>query len=152
MASGVDHLVLLGSIDKIKGLTLSENRESCPFCGELADIAEGVFDVAGSTLSVITAPRVTKEMLAALGDAVRSAYETDKSAEELAAEVERIDPAFGDLVREAGGGKLFRTALLLILAAIATCDVDITLDLNELVDQVRGKPPNSLTSSDRDAE
>ena len=91
-------------------------------------------------------------MLAALSDAVRSAYETSKSADEVAAEVERINPAFGALVREAARGKLFRTALLLILAAIATCDVDITLDVNELIDQVRDDSPRTLMSSHRDAK
>lgn len=133
----------------VKNLTLSSNKETCPFCGGLADIADGVFDVAGNVLSVVSAPSITKQMLAAFSAAVKKAYEEKKPPEELAKEVEKIDPSFGEIIRKSGSSKQFYlVSLLLIFTAIKSCNVDVKLDANRLIDQLRGTPPAAVTSGE----
>ncbi len=132
----------------IKNLTLIGNKETCPFCGGWANIADGVFDVAGNVLSVVSAPNITKQMLAAFSAAVTKAYEEKKPAEELAKEVEKIDPAFGDVIRRSGGNKQFYlVSLVLIVAAIKSCNLDVKLDANQLIEQIQGSAPSVTTSS-----
>ena len=62
----------------VKNVTLIGNKETCPFCGGWAYLADGVFDVADNILSVVAAPNVTRQMLAAFGAAVKQAYEEKK--------------------------------------------------------------------------
>ncbi len=133
----------------VKNLTLSGNKETCPFCGAWADIADGVFDVADNVLSIVSAPNITKQMLGAFGKAVKKAYEVKKPPEELATEVEKIDPSFGEIIRKSGSNKRFYlVSLLLIVAAIKSCNVDVKLDANRLIDQIRGTPPAAVTSNE----
>lgn len=132
----------------VKILTLSGNEETCPFCGEWAQIADGVFNVADNILSVIAAPNITKQMLAAFSSAIRLGYVQKKPPEELAKEVEKIDPSFGEVIRKSGSNKQFYlVALLLILAAIKSCSVEVKLDANRLIDQIQGTPPAVVMSA-----
>ena len=129
----------------VKNLTLIGNKETCPNCGEMANIVDGVFDVADNVLSVVKAPQITKEMLKALEVAIREAYEQKRPAEDLAEEVEKIDPSFGEIVRESGkNSTLYVASLLIILAAIRSCSVDVEIDANELIDQMRDAPPTEI--------
>ncbi len=86
----------------VQGLTLSGNKETCPYCGNMALIVDGVFNVADNVLSIISAPNVTKQMLASFEEAIKKAYAEKSDPEQLAKEVEKIDPSFGEAVREAG--------------------------------------------------
>lgn len=132
----------------VENLTLSGNKETCPYCGGSANLADGVFDVAGNILSVVSAPNVTKQMLAAFATAVKKAYEERKPLEELAKEVEKIDPTFGEIIRKAGtNSRFYIVALLLTLSAIKSCSVDVKLDANQLIDQIRDKSPAAVTSA-----
>jgi hypothetical protein len=131
----------------VQGLTLIGNKESCPFCGQMAHIADGVFDVADNVLSVVSAPNVTKQMLAAFEAAVKKAYAEKAAPEQLAKEVEKIDPSFGEVVRKVGkNNHLYLASLLIALAAIKSCSVDIKLDANRLIDQLTNSPPTAVVS------
>jgi hypothetical protein len=125
-------------------LTLRGNAETCPYCGRLAHVADGVFHIAGDILTVVSAPHITREMLAALSAAVRKAYQDKKPPEEVAQEVEKIDPALGAVIRKNASTPLYWLVLILILAAIKSCSVNITLDANRLIDQLQGVPPASV--------
>ena len=126
----------------VQGLTLSGNKETCPYCGNMAHIADGVFNVANSVLSVVSAPNITKQMLAAFEAAVKKAYAEKTAPEQLAKEVEKIDPSFGDAVRKAGNNNhLYVASLLIALAAIKSCSVDVKLDANRLIEQLTNSPP-----------
>ena len=98
-------------------LTLRGNAETCPYCGRLAHVADGVFHIAGDILTVVSAPHITREMLAALSAAVRKAYQDKKPPEEVAQEVEKIDPALGAVIRKNASTPLYWLVLILILAA-----------------------------------
>ena len=74
--------------------------------------------------------------------------------EELAKEVEKIDPSFGDAVRRVGKDhKLYLACLVLLITAINRCTpsvevkFDVHVDVNRLIEQVMDKPPASITSS-----
>lgn len=135
----------------VEGLTLIGNMESCPFCGQMAHIADGVFNVAGNVLSVVAAPNVTKQMLVAFDTAVKKAYAEKTAPEQLAKEVEKIDPSFGVIVRKVGKNKhLYLASLLIVLAAIKSCSLDIKVDANRLIDQLTNSPPPAVVSQDPD--
>jgi hypothetical protein len=131
----------------VKGVTLRGNVETCPHCGGLANIADGVFDIAGDVITVVSAPRITMEMLAAFRLAVQKAYTEKKPPETLAKEVEKIDPAFGDVIRKSGNNYLL--VLLLIILAIKSCSVSvgIKLDVNRLIEQMQNTPPAAVISA-----
>ena len=128
------------------------NTETCRFCGGEARTADGVFDITRNVITAVSAPHITLVMLAAFEAAVRRAYKEKKAPEELAKDVEKIDPTFGAVVRETGSrsnGHFYRYALLAILATIASCNVklDARLDLNQLMDQLRNTPPAVMISA-----
>jgi hypothetical protein len=132
-------------------LTLSGNKESCPRCGHMAQMADGVFNIANDVLSVVTAPNITKQMLAAFGTAVTKAQKENTPTEQLAAEVEKIDPSFGEAVRKAGANNATKVVgLLVLLAAIKSCSVDVKLDANRLIEQITNSPPAVVISQNPD--
>lgn len=127
----------------VKNTTLLGNKETCPKCGKLANIADGIFDVANNILSIVTAPNITREMLEALGGVVKKAYEQKKSSEELENEIKKIDPSFGGIIQKFGANKpilSFVFVVILILAKSchfnADYKLDMKLDVNELLNQV----------------
>ena len=130
-------------------LTLRGNKESCPFCGEMADTAEGVFDIAGDFISIISAPHITKQMISDLSVAVKKAYKEKITQEKLAEEIGKIDPSFGNAIGKVRGG-YFIAALLIILAIIRSCSVDVSIDANQLIDQLTGKSPTDIVSEQKD--
>jgi len=129
---------------------MSGNKESCPFCGSAADVAEGIFNITNNIISVISSPSVTKTMLVALETSIKNAYINKTPKGELADEVTKIDPSFGDLVRNPSTtNRLYFTFLLLLLAFIKSCNINVKLDANQLVDQIRGVQPSITTSGSK---
>jgi hypothetical protein len=130
----------------VQRLLLSGNRETCPYCGNMAHVADGLFNVAKNVLSVVAAPNITKQMLAAFEAAVRKAYTEKTPPEQLAREVEKIDPTFGDAFRKAGKNNLYAVSLVFALFAIKSCNLDIKLDANRLIEQLTNSPPAIVIS------
>lgn len=136
----------------VKNLTLKGNTESCPSCGGRAQIADGVFDVADGALSIVRAPHVTREMLSALEAALKLAMKKKSAPEQVAQEVEKIDPSFGKYVRKLGEKpSLYTAALILTIAAIHSCSmkVEVKLDANTLVDQIVNAPIVNTVPEDK---
>ena len=82
-------------------------------------------------------------MLSALEAALKLAMKKKSAPEQVAQEVEKIDPSFGKYVRMLGEKpRLFTAALFLTIAAIHSCSVkvDVKLDANTLVDQIINAP------------
>jgi hypothetical protein len=129
----------------IRGLHLRGNVETCPRCGGLANIADGVFDIAGDVVTAVTAPRMTTAMLAALSSALRKAYEEKKQPEEVAKDVEVIDPALAALIRKNVG--FWPLVVILVMLAIKSCSLNIALDANRLLDQLLNVSSPAVFSS-----
>jgi hypothetical protein len=124
------------------------NIETCPYCGGMAQTADGVFEVTGDILRVVSAPQITRDMLAALSVVVRRAFQENNPPEEVAQEVEKIDPSFGSLIRRSAMGGSFLVVLILLLWTIRSCvsvnvnvNVNVDLDVNQLFDQWINTPP-----------
>jgi hypothetical protein len=115
----------------------------------MAPIANATFQtIAGDVLAVIQAPGITRTMLLQFSRAAKKAYVEQQPPEVLAREVEKIDPSFGAVVRKSGNSDFYRYALLMIiLAVIHSCSVNIKLDLNQLIDQVMNMLPAAVIST-----
>src|SRR5687768_10859455 len=57
---------LLSIGGNVTGLSLEGNKETCPRCGEWADVLEGEFNVVGDTIEVLDASDLNRERLARL--------------------------------------------------------------------------------------
>ena len=142
---------LLSISGNVKNLTLSGNTETCPKCGNQARIAEGVFDIADGIITIVSAPPITKEMLARFGDIAIKAYEEKADPEILAKQADEIDPTLGKLVRSLGSNKpLYLTGLLLLILTIRSCNLNIDIDVNELIDQLNEANPTDITTKVQD--
>jgi len=138
---------ILSISGNVKNLTLSGNTETCPFCGSIANTAEGIFDIVNDIITVITAPDITKEMLAAFDAIVKKAYQEKTDPEDLAKQAEEIDPTLGKLVRSASSNKpYYLTGLLLLILTIKSCNFNINLDVNKLIDQLKDVAPSYITT------
>ena len=148
---------LIAVSGNVKDLTLSGNKETCPFCGQLADTVEGVFDMADGIIEIVSAPHITKQMLDALAAAVKNAYGDKTDPSDLAKEEDAIDPTLGTLVRAFGSkNQLYMTMLLILYFTAKSCSVnvnlDVKLDANQLLDQLRGRPPAAVIVGDDDSD
>ena len=130
----------------VENLTLSNNSESCPHCGGRAYLANGVFNIANDVISVISAPRFTMEMLQKLGAAVAEAYNDPSKAEQLNEVAESIDPELASVVSKiTSGDRLAMVGLFLLAMAIKSCSINVDLDANRLIDQLKEQPPQVTT-------
>jgi hypothetical protein len=129
----------------IQGLTLRNNSETCPYCGGIAFVADGIFDIANDVISVINAPSFTKEMLQKLGGAVVDAYKNPEKTDELIKFTESIDPNIAKTVKHLASSHKF-IGLFLLALAIKSCDVNVnvSLDANQLIDQMKSEPPQAV--------
>lgn len=128
----------------VQGLTLSNNSESCPFCGGRAFLADGVFNIANDVISVISAPRFTFEMLQKLGVAVAEAYKDPSKTAQLNEIAETIDPELAGVVKKlTSSNRLTMVGLFLLAMAIKSCSLNVDLDVNKLIDQLKEQPPQS---------
>jgi hypothetical protein len=128
----------------VTNLTLSNNSESCPFCGGIAYLADGVFSIANDVISVISAPKFTLEMLQKLGAAVAEAYKDPGKVDQLNQVAESLDPELASVVKKiTSGNRLTMIGLFLLAMAIKSCSINVDLDVNELIDQLKEKPPKT---------
>ncbi|MGO9109180.1 MAG: hypothetical protein ACLP9L_08110 [Thermoguttaceae bacterium] len=122
----------------------------------MAQIADGIFNIADNVLTVVSAGPITQQMLATFAKAVRAAYNNKTEPEQLALEVEKIDPSFGNLIRQTGTSRnQFLVVLLMILYTISRCcnvhtNIDTKLDANRLIEQLTHEAPSSIISDKPD--
>ncbi len=133
------------SFENVSGLTLSNNTEPCPNCEGTAYLADGVFDIAGDVVTIISAPKLTKDLLQKLGVAVQNAYKDKSKVPELLELADSIDPSISKAVKNiVSSNKLSFVGLFLLAMAIKSCSINISLDVNELIDQLKEQPPQSI--------
>lgn len=128
-----------------KHATISGVTQRCPHCGNDADVLDGTFNVAGNVIKIVRSNELTVDMLKRLGELAKQARSKNKTVETFAKEAEEIHPALGPLVRQSVGKVPFATILLiLVLLAVKSCSVDISLDANKLIDQMSTQSPDSI--------
>lgn len=94
-------------------VTLSGNRESCPQCGEMADIQDGTYDFVGNAISSFRA--LDGLAIRRFQDVLKAAESDHAGKAKVISEAAALDPTFGKFVAtlQALGG------LPLLLAFIA---------------------------------
>jgi hypothetical protein len=93
------------------------NKESCPRCGQWAELPEGTFNVTAGTIEVLTASDLTRERLARLAQIVDAARAGDISEEEATQAVIKEAPALAGLFN-ALGPRMGRALIVLLFAVI----------------------------------
>ena len=138
---------LISMSGNVSNTSLIGNMESCPFCNSMAKTAEGVFDISDNILKVISSPEITKQMLHEFSGIVKKAYKNKLDIDTLAKEADKINPEFGSLVRNKKITKLFKYPfLLLLIFMLNSCEfnVNVSLDINELINQISDTPPTKI--------
>ena len=91
---GAAETTLIGLVGgRIENLNIQGFSQTCPNCGQLAQVAEGHFaNVTRGSLSIISAPELTHEMLRAYAKLLGMVLENKLPADALTKEAEKIHP------------------------------------------------------------
>lgn len=114
---------------------LSQNSTSCPLCGSMAMIGDGLYQLSKGSLILKDGPTLTHAMLARLTEIAQSAKSKSIETQELLTEVAGVSPEFAEKIRRLG----LPTAviILLLLWMIKSVEINVTVDLNKLIDQAQ---------------
>ena len=117
-------------------LIMRGNTTACPECGGPAEILDGDFELKNDRMIFLGGPPATKVILEGLEQIAAKARAEDLTAEEILAEVADISP---ELTKKLTSKKLGPAILILVLLLLVrSCSLDITVDVNELIDQATG--------------
>lgn len=103
-------------IENSSDITLQGNRETCPRCGQLANIQDGTYDFVGNVISAIRAPGVMRADVLALQNIAKSVQSGELSAEDAESEIAKINAAFVVIWRWTNANAGAITVLLAIIA------------------------------------
>jgi hypothetical protein len=109
---------------EVRGLTLAGNKETCPRCGQWAELPDGTFNVVDDTIQVLTASRLTTKRLLRLQAILEQANAGFRAAQAMTdASVQAVSEAVVDEAPELRPlleryGPKMQAALLFLLALI----------------------------------
>lgn len=109
---------------------------NCPKCGSMADIGDGTYQVELDQLTLINGPTLTRQMIEQLTRIAKTAKAGVTDAEALLAEVAEVSPELAAKLRSRGL-PLFLIILTLVWL-IKSVTINVTVDLNRLIDQAIG--------------
>ncbi len=131
-------------IDNCSNITLSENRSGpCPRCGSMGSVIDGVFNVVGDVIEILSAPQSTHNSLQKLSDILKSAAKEKQTPEELSKNISKQVPELSSLSKYVPKNATELIAwLTFILLAIQTINQlgedetpDVTIILNRSIEQ-----------------
>jgi SEC-C motif-containing protein len=131
-------------VDNCRNIHLSGNRSGpCPRCGSMGSVIDGVFNVAGDVIEILSAPQRTIDSLQKLSHILKAATARNLSAEEIAKNIEKDTPEFSSISKYIPKNATELVAwLTLILLAIQTINQlgkgespDVNIILNHSVEQ-----------------
>lgn len=106
-------------VENCLNISLSGNKSGpCPKCGGIGHIPDGVFNVVGSTIEILSAPDRTIQELTRLVEILQAAKTLNARPEEVAREIKRDIPALALLLLLRPSSKADWYAFLGILLAI----------------------------------
>jgi hypothetical protein len=88
----------------VQDLVLEGNKETCPRCGQWAELPDGRFTIADDTIHVLAASKLSRErlgQLAAILEQVKAGSLTEDEAAEQAPELEPLFTKYGPVMRKA---------------------------------------------------
>ncbi|MCV0395900.1 MAG: zinc ribbon domain-containing protein [Rhizobiaceae bacterium] len=123
----------------VRNLTLKGCRETCPRCGQMATMVNGVFDAADGVLTEIKASNFARPVLEEFAALLARTQLQQVSQGDLETQAAEIDPKLGKLVAAMGGKGIgvLGAVLLVIMIVLQRCNfnLDVAVDMNRLVDQ-----------------
>lgn len=126
---------------------LAGNMTNCPYCGSIAQVADGVFEIAAGAIKIISAPDITSAMLTNFGQLISATYQGKASTDNLEESARIIDLRLGAAVQLAKQSNGYTWVVLLMLAFFISQCVNVDVDANRLIDQMIGLPPERILGS-----
>lgn len=100
------------AVSNSTNVTMTGNSQSCPRCGHMANIGDGVYDFIGDRVKLIDGPPATIEMLEALAQTVRDSIAAGEAPEKTIERIGAIDPRILRFKKFAGAAVLAIGALV----------------------------------------
>lgn len=116
-----------------RNITLRGNKTNCPRCGGWANFVDGVFDLQDDQLHLVNGPPLTHAMMARLQQVIDRAKAQIGESERLLAEVADVSPELAAEIRKRGLS--YFVILLVLIWLIKSVSLNVTVDLNRLIDQ-----------------
>jgi hypothetical protein len=125
-------------------------RITCPSCASIADILDGAYSIHNDQLTGLSGPKLTLEVARRLGAIVEKAKDNAAfDAKDIIAEIADVSPELADKIKSRGLG--IWALLLLLIWLIKSVELNITLDLNTLIEQIQGHEHNHVPDQDFEA-
>lgn len=131
-------------LENCSNVHLQGNKSGpCPRCGGMGSVIDGVFNVAGNVIEILSAPQRTIESLQKLAEILKEAAVNKQPAEEISKSIEKELPEYSSISKYIPKNATELVAwLTLILIAIQTINnlgkdekPDINIILNQSVEQ-----------------
>ena len=133
----------------VKGLVLNRNMERCINCGSIAQVVDGVFDIANNLISIITAPKYTHDILTKFENAAKDAYNDKIDIEDLAEVADQVNPELGKTIRSPLFKDIYKIGLLILIIICGCIRVNIEINVNELIEQLVSKNQHDIVNTDQ---
>ena len=122
---------------------------NCPRCGGRANFSDGFYEAVGNLLKITQDPKFKAEVLATLAGILQHPVGSDDELEASARDAEALHPGLGDLVRLAYKKKIW-AAFAFSIYALSNCNLNTTLDINQLIEQIQDFSSESLDRTQKD--
>jgi hypothetical protein len=123
---------------------------TCPTCGGITDILDGSYLIRDSQLIGLSGPKFTLDVARRLVAIVEKARDnTDFNATDIINEIADVSPELADKIKNRGFG--IWALLLLLIWLIKSVELNITLDLNKLIEHTQSYEQNHVPDHNFDA-
>ncbi len=136
---------MFGGSGTIANLHMEGNSTTCPRCGSNASLGDGVYEYSDGVLKLKHGPPLTRAMIDGLAGIARAAKAKTIETEELLAEIADVSPDLAAKLRERGLG--YFVIVLVLIWLIKSVSLNITVDVNKLIEQARGAASENSTPS-----
>jgi len=103
----------------------------------MAKVADGVFDATSDAITLLKGPEITRALYDRFIDLTKEAQMKQMAPDEFIHRAEAIHPDFGKAAQKVAKSKVaWGAALTILLAALSSCQVNATVDVNRLFDQI----------------
>ncbi|MBU2570355.1 MAG: SEC-C domain-containing protein [Gammaproteobacteria bacterium] len=128
------------AFENCSNVHLSGNKSGpCPRCGGMGSVPDGVFNITGNVIEILSAPTRTIEQLTVLSKILKIAASSKKSPEEIAKEIEDKVPDLSLIAKyipkNASELVAWLTFILLAIQTINQLGKDDVPDVNVILNQ-----------------
>ena len=122
-------------------VTITGSGTNCIKCGGFAAILDGTYTIQNSTLLAVEGPDITVQVALRLGAIWEKVKEdADISVSEILSEIAGVSPELAAKIGKKGFGVF--GILMLLFWLIKSVQLNLTLDINKLIDQAQGYEQN----------